>query len=202
MRKLYEPLRDKTNKLTVRPVWAGSLLSAWRKLGSLPTHWAHIKDSDKAVWMPRLIWVFAGRTVILLILSRGGSYTVKVLKIWTPDKCAVNTLKFEQGGFTIELCVQMANSLHCSPRQYTMRGWYLSESSVIPNLDFCTPILCSLTPTVWKNSIKFYGKMPNFSSLQFFEIQSLWGSCLKICCNADRVHTAEVTSSSYQVWLS
>ena len=32
--------------------------------------------------------------------------TVKVLKIWTPEKVAVITLKFEQGGFTIEYCIQ------------------------------------------------------------------------------------------------
>ena len=36
-------------------------LSAWRKLGSLPTHWAHIEDYDLTGRMPRLIWVFAGR---------------------------------------------------------------------------------------------------------------------------------------------
>ena len=39
-----------------------SSLSAWRKLGSLATHWAHSEDSDKTGRMPRLIWVFAGRT--------------------------------------------------------------------------------------------------------------------------------------------
>ena len=37
-------------------------LSAWRKLGPLATHWAHSEDSDQTGWMPRLIWVFAGRT--------------------------------------------------------------------------------------------------------------------------------------------
>ena len=51
-----------------------SLLSAWRKLGSLATYWAHSEDSDQTGRMPRLIWVFAGRTVILLVLSWGGSY--------------------------------------------------------------------------------------------------------------------------------
>ena len=50
----YEPRHDKTNKVTVcpaktqirlgiRPVWSESLLSAWRKLGSLATHWAQAK---------------------------------------------------------------------------------------------------------------------------------------------------------------
>ena len=47
--------------LGIRPVWSETSLSTWRKLGSL------------AGRMPRLIWAFAGRTVILLVLSRGGS---------------------------------------------------------------------------------------------------------------------------------
>ena len=51
-----------------------SSLSAWRKLGSLATHWAHSEDSDQTgMRMPRLIWVFAGRILILLVLSCRGS---------------------------------------------------------------------------------------------------------------------------------
>ena len=45
-------------------------LSAQRKLVSLATHWAHSEDSDQT----GLIWVFAGRTVILLVWSWGGSF--------------------------------------------------------------------------------------------------------------------------------
>ena len=30
--------------LGIRPVWSESSLSAWRKLGSLATHWAHSED--------------------------------------------------------------------------------------------------------------------------------------------------------------
>ena len=48
--------------LGIRPVRSESSLYAWRKLGSLATHWAHSEDSDQTGWMPRLIWVFAGRT--------------------------------------------------------------------------------------------------------------------------------------------
>ena len=58
------------------PVWSESSLSAWRNLGSLATHWAHSEDSDQNGRMPRLIWVFAGRTLILLVLSCRGSYDV------------------------------------------------------------------------------------------------------------------------------
>ena len=48
--------------LGIRRVWSESSLSAWRNLGSLATHWAHSEDSDQTGRMPRLIWVFAGRT--------------------------------------------------------------------------------------------------------------------------------------------
>ena len=48
--------------LGIRPVWSESSLSAWRKPGSLATHWAHSEESDQTGRMPRLIWVFAGRT--------------------------------------------------------------------------------------------------------------------------------------------
>ena len=52
---INEPRRDKTNKMSghpaktqislgICPVWSESLLSAWRKFGSLPTHWADSKD--------------------------------------------------------------------------------------------------------------------------------------------------------------
>ena len=51
----------------LRSAWASaqsdqSLLSVWRKLRSLATHWAHSENSDQTEWMPRLICVFARRT--------------------------------------------------------------------------------------------------------------------------------------------
>ena len=85
----FEPWHDKTNKVTVplaktqispgsRPVWSESSLSAWRNLGSLATHWVHSKDSDQTGWMPRLIWVFAGHTLILLLFLCHGSLIFKI----------------------------------------------------------------------------------------------------------------------------
>ena len=81
------PRHDKTNKMSVRPaktqislgirpVWSDSSLSAWRKLWSLATHWAHRENSDQTGRMPRLIWVFVGRKDILLVLSYRGSITI------------------------------------------------------------------------------------------------------------------------------
>ena len=48
--------------------------ATWRSIGSLAMHWAHSEDSDQTGRMPRLIWVFAWRTLILLVLSCRGSY--------------------------------------------------------------------------------------------------------------------------------
>ena len=48
--------------LGICPVWSESLLSTWWNIGSSATHWAHSEDSDQTGQMPRLIWVFAGRT--------------------------------------------------------------------------------------------------------------------------------------------
>ena len=81
---LLEPPRDKTNNVAVRPaktqislgirlVWSESSLCAqWVAKGPSFLH-ADSEDSDQTGRMPRLIWVFAGRTLTLLVLSRGGS---------------------------------------------------------------------------------------------------------------------------------
>ena len=60
--------------LGICPVWSESSLSAWEKLSSLATHWAHSEDSDQTGWMPRLICILLGAKVILLVLSQGGSF--------------------------------------------------------------------------------------------------------------------------------
>ena len=97
--KTFEPRHDKTNNVAVRPaktkisldihpVWSESSLSAWRKLGPLTTHWAHSEDSDQTGRMPRLIWVFAGCTLILLVLScRGSSRLVDDGYVWYQPIC-------------------------------------------------------------------------------------------------------------------
>ena len=53
---------------------------------------ADSEDSDQTGWMPRLIWVFAGRTCHLLVLWCCGSV----------EKIVAITQTFEQGCFTIE----------------------------------------------------------------------------------------------------
>ena len=99
-KKTYEPRHVKTNKVTmrpaktqfslgIRPVWSESSLSAWRKLRPLATQWAHSEDSDQTGRIPRPIWVFAGHTVSLLVLSCRGSYGVKYVG-WQKQKRLIN----------------------------------------------------------------------------------------------------------------
>ena len=60
--------------LGIRPVWSeSSLCTQWVAKDPSFLH-ADREDSDQTGRMPRLIWVFAGRTVTLLALSWGGSY--------------------------------------------------------------------------------------------------------------------------------
>ena len=89
--KTLEPWHDKTNKMSVhpvktqislgiRPVWSESSLCAqWVAKGTRFLH-ADSEYSDQTGWMPRLICVFAGRTLILLVLSCRGSYFLRFLK--------------------------------------------------------------------------------------------------------------------------
>ena len=97
MRDTFEPRHDKTNKKSMRPVktqiglgicpvWSESSLSAWRKLGSSATHWVHREDSDQTGQMPKLRWVFAGCTLILLVLSYCGSIIIQ--------SCLLQTITF------------------------------------------------------------------------------------------------------------
>ena len=86
----YEPRHDKINKVTVRPantqislgicpVWSESFCP-WGKLWSLATHWVHCEDSDQTGWMPRLIWVFAGHTVTMLVFSWRSSVMSRIIR--------------------------------------------------------------------------------------------------------------------------
>ena len=81
----FEPLHDKTNKISVRPAktqislgirpaWSeSSLCVQWVAKGPRFLH-ADSEDSDQTGRMPRLIWVFAGCTLTLLVLSCRGSF--------------------------------------------------------------------------------------------------------------------------------
>ena len=96
---VFEPRHDKTNKMSVRPartqislgirpVWSESSLCAqWVANDPRFLH-ADSEDSDQTGRMPRLIWVFAGRTVILLVLSCRGSL-IRPTWVLTPRRTVV-----------------------------------------------------------------------------------------------------------------
>ena len=84
--KRIQPRHDKTNKMSVRPAKTQISLgvrSVWSE-SSLCAQWVakdsgflHV-DSEDSDQTGRMIWVFAGRTAILLVLSCRGS-VIKVL---------------------------------------------------------------------------------------------------------------------------
>ena len=81
--------------LGIRSVWSEySLCAQWvaKELGFLHTD---NKDSDWTGRMPRLIWVFAGRTATLLVLSWGCSYIFNHFRKLGSVNCEVWSLNCE-----------------------------------------------------------------------------------------------------------
>ena len=86
-KRQFEPRHNKTNKMSVRQaktrislgirsVWSESSLCAqWVAKDPMFLH-ADSGDSDQTGRMPKLIWVFGGRTLILLVLSYRGSFAL------------------------------------------------------------------------------------------------------------------------------
>ena len=103
--------------LGFRPVWSEPSLSAWRKFGSFASHWAHSEDSDQTGRMPRLIWVFAGRTDILFVLSWGSSILTQSPGLF---------------GYVFS---PLANQIHCYDRasNLTTWPWKVDEQAMIRN---------------------------------------------------------------------
>ena len=112
------------------------LRSAWRSLGSLVTHWAHSEDSDQTGRMPRLIWVFAGRTVILLVLSWGGSFFSAT---WYENKNYPWT--FFHSGLTFEPRLEKTCFATCE-QQRRLSDWAPAQS----DQRLCFPCLDSIIP--------------------------------------------------------
>ena len=100
--------------LGIRPVWSESSLSAWRNLGSFATQWMHNEDSDQTGQMPRLIWVFAGRTVhfVGFVMLRLKLQDKKALLETFSTSCNIKTWKL------IELC---ENSLKIDVKNMTLK---------------------------------------------------------------------------------
>ena len=103
---MTKPTKWLCAKRRLRSAWASAQsdqfsLSEWRKRGSLATYWVYSEDSDQTRRMPRLIWVFAGRTTALLALSWGGSF---VLIIFLPSNASVTWTPDNILSFRIHVC--------------------------------------------------------------------------------------------------
>ena len=80
-RDMTKPTKWVCAQRSIRPVWSES--SLWAQWVAKDPSFLHAgsEDSDQTGRMPRLIWVFAGRTSIVLVLSCRGSYSYIV---WFP----------------------------------------------------------------------------------------------------------------------
>ena len=90
---IFEPWHDKTNKMSVRPaktqislgicpVW--SVFPVRMKKAWVLSYTLSAQRTDQTGRMPRLIRVFGGRTLILLVLSCCGSFML-VSVVWLPN---------------------------------------------------------------------------------------------------------------------
>ena len=70
------PAKTQTS-LGIRQVWSESSLSAWRNIGHLTTYWAHSEASDPTGQLPRLTWVFDGRTCHFVGFFRAADHVSK-----------------------------------------------------------------------------------------------------------------------------
>ena len=79
---MTKPTKWVCSQRRLRSAWASThLIRVFvvliNKAGSLATQWVHSENSDQTGRMPRLIWVFTGCIVTLLVLSWGGSCSLK-----------------------------------------------------------------------------------------------------------------------------
>ena len=111
---------DKTNPTKWRCVqwklgsdWASaqsSLSSQWVARNPSFLH-ADSEDSDQTGRMPRLIWVFAWRTLVFFVLSCRGSYTLSLMLIsWKPHRFAIK-------GGALSRTLALFVLEHCSSRK-------------------------------------------------------------------------------------
>ena len=112
--------------LGIRPVWSEFSLSAWRKLGSLATHWADSNDSDQTGRMPRLTclrWAhshfvgFCHEVAQMLIYERLSTFLNNYTVTWQPKLhfYAPNFKEVQRGILVWAcpcICPSVCNALH------------------------------------------------------------------------------------------
>ena len=114
------------NSLGIHPVCSeSSLYAQWVAKDQGFLH-ADSEDSDQTGRMPRLIWVFAWRKVILLVLSRGGSVPFCLITPCYKEHTVQHSINYVDGLLT--------NGVACIPGHVTNgnpRDICLSMSSLI-----------------------------------------------------------------------
>ena len=106
--------------LGISPVWSESLLCAsW--VAEDPSFFrADSEDSDQTGRMPRLIWVFTGCTVILLVLSWGGSF---LFTSWR--RMLLETM--QKWGYLYKHCEWFCLPVSTGVARSRMYHWYVSK---------------------------------------------------------------------------
>ena len=113
--------------LGIRPVWSESWLCTQWVAKDLSFLHADSEDSDQTGRMPRLIWVFAGRTVILLVLSWGGSNSIDSLCTAFKTVCQDGFRKLDslqRRGYLVILCLH-GSMMKSSPDHFLL-NWAAS----------------------------------------------------------------------------
>ena len=95
--------------LGIRPVWSESSMYAWRKLGSLATHWVHSEDSDQTSAQSDLSLCWVHSHFVSFVMRRLRFY----LASWLKD--AIWAASSEFG--TYRLCEQRRFRLACASPQ-------------------------------------------------------------------------------------
>ena len=91
--------------LGIRPVWSESSLCAqWVAKSPRFLH-TDSEDSDQTGRMPRLIWVFAGRILTLLVLSCRGSLVIVFILLFLVAHCDCIITVCQGVGFFFLFCV-------------------------------------------------------------------------------------------------
>ena len=148
-----------------RSAWtsAKSESSLWAQWVAKDPSFLHVdrEDSDQTGWMPRLIWVFAGRTLILLVLSCRSSYflcnTHIVLLFYNFFPTVRLTALIPQWVLKLACKVLTSSPLLYLISKFNRSLWYFGNG-----------LLCCISQASLKN-IKFYSSFISLSK------QRQWG---------------------------
>ena len=166
--------------LGIRPVSSKSLLSAWRKLGSLATHWAQSEDSDQTGRM--LVLSCRGSYCKTFIYCRNchaskfskrkhtcGEWTCHCVTIILGPSSVVNSLDFRWGigGFNF----RQRNVLLNIRNLFNFRFFLLSLTTLQVLFIYRPPFYNALAILAWSGTTA-YTCMPYLSFLKILLVKS------------------------------